>query len=154
MNPEQKTLLLRLQPAQRAALKEAAQAMGLTESAYLRRALQMALRLDAFAEEPIAYQNWLRDGLSDLFAAAQASAVLSHAILSHLLASSAAGGREGEGEELSYLLSQAREAIPSLDTAIPWHSAAAIEGPEFAEFWTQVQGRPGSGSKHRPRKKG
>ena len=143
-----KPILLNLSASQRAALKAAADAQNTTESAYLRRALSITLRLDAFAEEPAAYQTWLRDGLSDLFAAANASAVLSYAILSRLSASSEDAGRE----ELSHLLAQAREAIPALDTAIPWHSTADIDGPEFTEFWTQVQGQ--RGSKHRKRKKG
>jgi len=139
---------LRLSKAEAAALTQAADEKHLTENSYLRRALQMALRLDVFNEEPAAYQTWLHDGLSDLFAAANASAILSHAILARLLAASDDAGRE----ELSHLLAQARTAIPSLDTAIPWHAGADIEGPEFADFWAQVQGQ--RGSKRRKRKKG
>ncbi len=138
---------LRLTQAEAAALTQAADEKHLTENSYLRRALQTALRLDAFAEEPTAYQTWLRDGLSDLFAAANASAVLSHVILSRLLASSDDASRE----EMDHLLAIARESLPGLDTAIPWHSAADIEGPEYTEFWSQVQGQR---RKRRKRKKG
>jgi len=151
MPPATKPILLNLTAGQRAALKAAAAAQNTTESAYLRRALTMALRLDALTEEPAAYQTWLKDGLSDLFAAANASAVLSHATLSALWAFLERDPDQAHREELSHLLEQARETIPSLDTAIPWHSAADIEGPEYTEFWTQVQGQRG---KSRKRKKG
>ncbi len=78
---EARPLLLRLPARQRAALKEAAQAMGLTESAYLRRALSVVLRLDAFTSEPPLYQQWFHDGLRDLFAAANLAAVTAQALL-------------------------------------------------------------------------
>lgn len=75
-------LLLRLGPAQRAALREAAGAMGVTESAYLRRALSVVLRLDAFTSEPPLYQQWFRQGLADLYVAANLVAVTAQALLS------------------------------------------------------------------------
>lgn len=149
-----KPILLNLTANQRAALKAAADAQNTTESAYLRRALSITLRLDAITEEPSAYQTWLKDGLQDLFAAANASAVLSHATLSALWAFLERDGEmpdQAHREELSHLLAQARTAIPSLDTAIPWHADSDIEGPEYADFWAQVQGQRG---KHPKRKKG
>ncbi len=75
-------ILLHLTPQQRAALKDAAQAMHLSESAYLRRALSITLRLDAFTEEPTVYQSWFRQGLADLFAAANLAAVTGQALVS------------------------------------------------------------------------
>ena len=73
---------LRLTKAESAALTEAAKAMDLTENAYLRRALHIVLRLDAFTEEPTVYQSWFRQGLADLFAAANLAAVTGQALVS------------------------------------------------------------------------
>ena len=75
------SLLLRLPAQQRAALKDAAQAMDLSESAYLRRALNITLRLDAFTTEPTPYHAWFRDGLSEVFAAANLAAASTQALL-------------------------------------------------------------------------
>lgn len=150
-----KPILLNLNANQRAALKAAADAQNTTESAYLRRALSITLRLDAFAEEPPAYQTWLKDGLADLFAAANASAALSYAALSTLwsfLEHDDEVPDQARREALAHRLAEARTAIPALDTAIPWHSTADIEGPEYTEFWAQVQGQ--RGKRTRKRKKG
>ncbi len=73
---------LRLTPEEAAALTQAAGGLGLSENAYLRRALSITLRLDAFTEEPTVYQSWFRQGLADLFAAANLAAVTGQALVS------------------------------------------------------------------------
>lgn len=72
---------LRLTPEETAALTQAAGAMSLSENAYLRRALAITLRLDAFTSEPAPYQTWFQDGLRDLYAAANLAAVTGQALL-------------------------------------------------------------------------
>ena len=134
-------ILVRLTTAQRAALKDAAANAHCTESAYLRRALSITLRLDVMTEESAAYQTWLRDGLADLYAAANAAATLSHASLSALLDHLNPTDSKARRMEMDQRVAQARAAIPSLDLAIPWHPAPDADDPALAAFWAQVQGR-------------
>ena len=134
-------ILVRLTSAQRAALKDAAASGHLTESAYLRRALSIALRLDAMTEESAAYQTWLRDGLADLYAAANAAATLSHAALSALLDHLNPTDSTTRRTEMDHRLAQARAGIPDLDLEIPWHPPTDPDDPTLAAFWAQVQGR-------------
>ena len=118
-------ILLHLTPQQRAALKDAAQAMQLSESAYLRRALSITLRLDAFTEEPIVYQSWFREGLADLFAAANLAAVTGQALVSLQRARMV---EAAEAQGMPPALSEA-EAAAAIETAIyaAWEALAAPE---------------------------
>lgn len=137
---EARPLLLRLPARQRAALKEAAQAMGLTESAYLRRALSVVLRLDAFTSEPPLYQQWFHDGLRDLFAAANLAAVTSQALLALTRERMV---REAQSETMPQCLAQ-EEA----ETAIAAAMAAGREGladPEVRAAYGSLVPEPDSG---------
>ena len=134
-------LLVRLTTAQRAALKDAAANAHCTESAYLRRALSITLRLDAMTEETAAYQTWLRDGLADLYAAANAAATLSHAALAALMDHLNPTDSTTRRTEMEHRLAQSRTAIPNLDLDIPWHPPTDPDDPALVAFWAQVQGR-------------
>jgi len=134
---------LRLTKAESAALTEAAQAMNLTGNAYLRRALHMVLRLDAFTEEPTGYQAWFRDGLSDLFASANAAAVLSQAILCLLLGRFPdvdLADRENteRTQAMAYLIAHARDILNDRETLQAF--AHLLPPPDEGDdtFWQEV----------------
>jgi len=143
MNPATARRTLRLSKAEAAALTQAADAMNLTENGYLRRALGIALRLDAFTSEPAMYQSWFRGGLNDLFASANAAAVLSQAILCFLLGrfpEVALADRENaeRTQAMAYLIAQARDMLSDRETLQAF--ARLMPPPDEGDdtFWQEV----------------
>lgn len=140
MNPATARRTLRLSKAEAAALTQAADAMNLTENGYLRRALGIALRLDAFTSEPAMYQSWFRGGLNDLFASANAAAVLSQAILCFLLdrfPDIDLADRE-RTQAMAYLIAQARDILSDRETLQAF--AHLMPPPDEGDdtFWQEV----------------
>lgn len=134
---------LRLTKAESAALTEAAKAMDLTENGYLRRALHIVLRLDAFTSEPAVYQSWFRGGLNDLFASANAAAVLSQAILCFLfgrfpevdLADRESADRT---QAMAYLIAQARDRLSDPETLQAFAHLMPPPDDGGETFWQEV----------------
>lgn len=144
---EARPLLLRLPARQRAALKEAAQAMNLTESAYLRRALGVALRLDALTSEPPLYQSWFREGLRDLYAAANCAAVTAQALLvlerERLTREASTQGVPGDlAQEETRLaieraITEGRDVLGDLNVRYAFASLVPVGEPDET-FWREV----------------
>ena len=142
------SILLNLHAAQKAALKEAAQALQLTESAYLRRALGITLRLDAFTTESAPYQAWFRDGVGEVFAAANLAATTAQALLAltreRLIQE--AMDKEHLSQDLAQtqvdltledVLTAGRLVLADPDTQAEYRSLAECATPD-ATFWEEV----------------
>ena len=139
---------LRVSPAEAAALTQAAGALGISENAYLRRALSITLRLDAFTSEPTPYHAWFRDGLSEVFAAANLAAASTQALLA--LARERMMREAMDRERLSETLAQeqvnlaledamtaGRMALADPDTQAAYRTVVEAAEPDET-FWDEV----------------